>query len=236
MILIFLAGRAAERRCVRGGGPGWKRVRSFEEIRAYHEAGHAVFAAVLRNDAVLHLDITNRVDLGRGGICVHGKPASGYTREQALAGCERRLPSDYKTAIPLCSLLAAGSGWRGTLHVVRVLCAAADRITDMYWWHIAALGAELARRGEVSQEEIESFLPRTMDAATSADKPALAACGATHAPGETGPSNGRHLMLSCAVWPSPSICCLVQFRAHRGLRASRIGGHIVCLYNVYVAG
>ena len=25
---------------------------------------------------------------------------------------------------------------------------------------------------------------------------------------------------------------LVQFRAHRGLRASRIGGHIVCLYNV----
>jgi hypothetical protein len=41
----------------------------------------------------------------------------------------------------------------------------------------------------MNRQEIEGFLPRTTYAATTADKPALAACSATRAPGETGATN-----------------------------------------------
>jgi hypothetical protein len=54
---------------------------------------------------------------------------------------------------------------------------------------VTALAAELERRGAMSRQEIEGFLPRTTDAATAADKPALAACSATRAPGVPGTTN-----------------------------------------------
>ncbi len=69
------------------------------------------------------------------------------------------------------------------------MCGAADRITDTYWWHIMALGADLARRGEMSQQEIERFLLRATDSGNAGDKPALAACGATRAPDAPGTTN-----------------------------------------------
>ncbi len=180
-ILISLAGRAAERRCRQGGGPGWRRLRSSAEVKAHHEAGHAVFAAVLRDDDVLHLDIVERLDLGRGGICVHAKHGSHVTREEVLANTETKQPGDCRSAILLCSLLAPGSGWRATLRVARLLRDEADRLTNLHWLSIAELGAELARRGEMGQQEIERFLPRTTSAADSMIEPALAACGATGA-------------------------------------------------------
>jgi hypothetical protein len=105
---------------------------------AHHEAGHAVFAAVLRGDDVLHLDIIERPDLDRGGICVHARHGSQSTRGEVLASTETKQPGDYRSAILLCSLLAPGSGWRATLRVARLLRAEADRVTN-YWRHIAAL-------------------------------------------------------------------------------------------------
>jgi len=40
----------------------------------------------------------------------------------------------------------------------------------MFWWYIAELGAELARRGEMSQQEIESFLSRNAEAGIATDE------------------------------------------------------------------
>ncbi|MDR3719754.1 MAG: hypothetical protein P4K98_13225 [Bryobacteraceae bacterium] len=188
-ILISLAGRAAERRCRQGGEPGWRRFRSIAEVKAHHEAGHAVIAAVLWNDAVLYLDIIERPDLDRGGICVHAKPGSQLTREEVLANCETKLPGDYRTALLLCSLLAPGSGWQATLRVARLLRTEADRLTNVHWLRIAELGAELARCGEMGQHEIERFLPRTMGAADSTLEPAVAVCGATGASKMTTATN-----------------------------------------------
>jgi hypothetical protein len=52
----YLAGKAAERRALQGSAPGWRRWRMPEELRAIHEAGHAI-AQWARGDFVWKLSI-----------------------------------------------------------------------------------------------------------------------------------------------------------------------------------
>ena len=41
-VVVYLAGNAAERQALQGSAPGWRRWRTPEQLRALHEAGHAI--------------------------------------------------------------------------------------------------------------------------------------------------------------------------------------------------
>ena len=185
-VIGALAGPAAARRCLRGGEPGWRRVRSAASTLAHHESGHAVAAAVA-GLCPIHLDMVET--LGRGGVCVRVRPGVEVPPDRLREWLAIRAENDYRRATTLCTLLAGASGWRAVLHVTRQLRRQAEALVDTHWPYVAALAAELERRGVMSRQEIEGFLPRMKDAATTADKPALAACGATHAPGAAGATN-----------------------------------------------
>jgi hypothetical protein len=178
-IIVSLAGPAAARRCLRGGEPGWRRVRSAASILAHHEAGHAIAAAVA-GFCPIHLDLVET--LGRGGVCVRARPGVEVPPDRLREWLAIRAENDYRRATTLCTLLAGASGWRAVLHVTRQLRRQAEALVDAHWPYVAALAAELERRGVMSRQEIEGFLPRTTDAATITGKPALAACVAIYAP------------------------------------------------------
>ena len=185
-VIGALAGPAAARRCLRGGEPGWRRVRSTASILAHHESGHAVAAAVA-GFCPIHLDLVET--LGRGGVCVRVRPGVEVPPDRLREWLAIRAEKDYRRATTLCTLLAGASGWRAVLHVTRQLRRQAEALVDTHWLHVTTLAAELERRGVLSRQEIEGFLPRTTDAPTTADKPALAACSATRAPGAPGTTN-----------------------------------------------
>ena len=185
-VIGALAGPAAARRCLRGGEPGWRRVRSTASILAHHESGHAVAAAVA-GFCPIHLDLVET--LGRGGVCVRVRPGVEVPPDRLREWLAVRAENDYRRATTLCTLLAGASGWRAVLHVTRQLRRQAEALVDTHWPYVAALAAELERRGVLSRQEIEGFLPRTTGVATTADKPALAVCSATRAPGAAGATN-----------------------------------------------
>jgi hypothetical protein len=185
-IICALAGPAAARRCLHGGEPGWRSVRSTASIVAHHEAGHGIAAAVV-GFCPIHLDLVET--LGRSGVCVRARPGAEVSPECLQERLAERLESDHRRAVKLCVLLARTPEWRATLRVVRTLRRQAEALVDAHWLHVTALAAELERRGVLSRQEIEGFLPRTTDAPTTADKPALAACSATRAPVGTGAPN-----------------------------------------------
>jgi hypothetical protein len=181
-VIVRLAGRAAERRSLEGGRDGWSRFRSFEEIKAYHEAGHAVLLTALRGSTVLYVDILSRPELKRGGLCIAGHAGVDYTPEQLREDRDRKSPSDYKVAVQMCFLLAP-SDWRATLRVAKALRAETDRLVDAHWRSISSLANELAKRGAMNREEIEPFLPPRLDQPARAAT--VAACSATGAPETT---------------------------------------------------
>jgi hypothetical protein len=161
-------------------------VRSTASILAHHESGHAVAAAVA-GFCPIHLDLVET--LGRGGVCVRVRPGVEVPPDRLREWLAVRAENDYRRATTLCTLLAGASGWHAVLHVTRQLRRQAEALVDAHWLHVTALATELERRGVMSRQEIEGFLPRTTGVATTAHKPALAACDATHAPGQTGATN-----------------------------------------------
>ena len=54
---MLLSGRVAVRLALRGSEPGWRRFRSAQELRAYHEVGHCV-SALCSGRHVYELTIT----------------------------------------------------------------------------------------------------------------------------------------------------------------------------------
>ncbi|MBZ5586749.1 MAG: hypothetical protein LAQ30_32095, partial [Acidobacteriia bacterium] len=80
-VVVYLAGNAAERRALQGSAPGWRRWRTPEELRAIHEAGHAI-AQWARGDFVWKLSIMvdKNVRVGKSGY-MGGFSSAGITPE-----------------------------------------------------------------------------------------------------------------------------------------------------------
>lgn len=80
-VVVYLAGNAAERRALKGSAPGWRRWRMPEELRALHEAGHAI-AQLARGNCVWKLSIieNKNVRIGRSGF-LGGYSSAGMTPE-----------------------------------------------------------------------------------------------------------------------------------------------------------
>lgn len=160
--IISLAGKAAERRALRGTAPGWRRMRTRDEIRAYHEAGHAV-ARLCAGQYVWKLSIIPdaTVCIQETGISA-GYCAGGKTQEPT-GPMERpaRAETDLRRAARACLILAiteAPYGWRGALRIAHRLRAQAWELIDQHWPLVARLASELAERGEMNQHEIAGLL------------------------------------------------------------------------------
>jgi hypothetical protein len=161
-VVVYLAGNAAERRALQGSALGWRRWRTPEELRAHHEAGHAI-AEVARGCYPWKLSIiANRgVRIGKSGF-LGGYSSAGTTPEPpgaiklpAQMDCDLRLAA---RACQMLSLCEPPYGWRGAIRVAHRLQARTGDFVEQHWHLIALLAGELVRHEELEQAQIEAIL------------------------------------------------------------------------------
>jgi len=163
-VVVYLAGNAAERRALQGSAPGWRRWRTPEELRAFHEAGHAI-AQWARGDCVWKLSIIvdKNVRVGKFGY-LGGYSSAGITPEPpGPIELPPRLDCDLRRAARTCQMLSLWEppyGWRGAVRVGHRLRERTRELVDQHWHLIEALGGELARRQELDQAQIDAILKR----------------------------------------------------------------------------
>jgi hypothetical protein len=166
-VVMLLAGAAAARRSLRGSVPVRKRMSTADEVRAHHEAAHAV-ALWFQGLYVWELSILveGGVRVGKtavsGGRCVAGdtpKPSSPIERPE-------RMETDLRRAARICLVLALAeprNGWRPALRIAHRLRSRARDLVEQHWFLIERLAVELAKRRELSGAEVEKLLgPRGM--------------------------------------------------------------------------
>jgi hypothetical protein len=105
---------------------------------------------------VAHIDVMDRPDLGRGGLCLRSRDPFKALSEDDL---EKPSDSDYTQAVRLASLLAPQPGWRATLRTVRDLTRRTEVLVEGSWIYISVLAGELERRGSMDGKEIAEYLP-----------------------------------------------------------------------------
>jgi hypothetical protein len=161
-VVRMMAGLSAERRALQGSEPGWVRRRTRDELRAYHEAGHATAAWVF-GLYTYKLSIVRQpsVKVGRTGI-VGGFAHSG---ERPEAPTDYTLPAEMETDLRRAahdclalSLVDPSYGWRSAVRISHRLRAQTRALVDRHWYQIIALADELAKRKELGQAEIECVL------------------------------------------------------------------------------
>jgi hypothetical protein len=161
-VLICLAGKAGERRCRQGSEPGWVRWRSWDEIKAYHEAGHAVVAHLLGR-YVWRLSIVpdQSVKLQKTSY-VAGRCWSGYTAEASVEIPKRdRLETDLHEAARCCRILAlleAPYNWKAALRLAHRLRGRVRAMIAANWYLLSALAQALLSSRELDQAQIARFL------------------------------------------------------------------------------
>jgi hypothetical protein len=151
-----LAGPLAEKRALRGSGPGWVRSRTWEERVAYHEAGHAVAAAACR----LYVHSVSIIpDEDSGGRCLSSRSA------ELPDGPEKKLPPkkrrDHHKAACYAWLLTSFDDrpqWKSALATVRVLRRRTEEILERHWFVVMAVANALEHRKELDRAEIESLV------------------------------------------------------------------------------
>lgn len=166
--IVLLAGPLAESRSRRGSSPGWMRLRGPAELRAIHEAGHAIVAIRL-GFHVYSASVTPCPSQAVGYGCYSGgRILFGLTlhtsaipaRESVGAGLH-----DYQHAARLCYLLSGEADWRPVLRVARLLRVEASAIVDENWPAVISLSEVLALRGDLGQEEVDILSGKVAHAA-----------------------------------------------------------------------
>jgi hypothetical protein len=152
-ILISLAGKAAERRSLQGSDPGWRRLRSAEELIAFHEAGHAVVARAVgwhTYEINMRPDNGQRVETGAvvlaycsSGFTADPPPSNLQSGSPAAAKGSRNLWSDRHKAAYF-ALLEKGD-WRRAYRYLSELRLIADALVDANWLQVRCLAQELER-------------------------------------------------------------------------------------------
>ncbi len=161
-VVVYLAGNAAERRALQGSAPGWRRWRTPEELRALHEAGHAI-AQWARGDCVWKLSIIigKNVRIGKSGF-LGGYSSAGITPlPPGPIELPARMECDLRQGARVCQMLSLWEspyGWRGALRVARRLQARTRDLIEQHWYLVEMLAGELVRRQELDREQIEYLL------------------------------------------------------------------------------
>ena len=161
-VLICLAGNAGERRCRQGSEPGWVRWRSWDELKAYHDAAHAIAAHLLgrhvwRLSIVPDKSVTVQKTSYVGGRCW-----SGHT-PQAPAAMPKseRLETDLHEVARCCQILAIiepPHSWKAALRIARRLRGRVQAMIAANWYLLIALAEELLRCRELDRAQIARFL------------------------------------------------------------------------------
>jgi len=163
-VVVYLAGNAAERRALQGSAPGWRRWRTPEELRALHEAGHAI-AQWARGDCVWKLSIIvdKNIRIGKSGY-LGGYSSAGTTPEPpGPIELPARMDCDLRQAARGCQMLSLCEppyGWRGAVRVAHRLQTRTRNLIEQHWHLIEVLGGELVRHQELNQVQIEAILAR----------------------------------------------------------------------------
>ena len=172
--LISLAGKAGERRCQQGSEPGWVRWRSWDEVKAYHEAAHAVVAHLFGR-YVWRLSIVpdESVKVQKTSH-VAGRCWSGHTPEAPVEMPKRdRLETDLHETARCCQLVAlveSPHDWKAALRIAHRLRGRARIMIAANWYLLVALAQELLRCHELDQAQIARFLKdETRGSAVSPD-------------------------------------------------------------------
>lgn len=161
-VVVCLAGNAAERRALQGSAPGWRRWRTPEEMRAHHEAGHAI-AEVARGCYPWKLSIiaNKSVRIGKSGF-LGGYSSAGITPEPpGPIKLPARMDCDLRQAARACQMLSLCEppyGWRGAVRAAHRLQARTRDLVEQHWHLIAALAAELVWHQELDRIQIERIL------------------------------------------------------------------------------
>jgi hypothetical protein len=164
-VMISLAGKAAERRCLRASAQGWRRMRTADEVRAHHEAGHAV-AAVVHGQYVWRLSIIRdeSVRVQQTGISM-GHCIRGHTPEPpGLIKRSARADTDLHQAAKACLFLAIAEppyGVRAAMRIAHRLQVRTREMVEQHWPQIARLASELMERRELGSSEIERIVNRS---------------------------------------------------------------------------
>jgi hypothetical protein len=161
-VVIYLAGKVAERRAVRGSAPGWQRFRVRDELRAFHESGHAIAQwAGGRYPWKLSIRIDENVRVGKSGH-LGGYASAGTTPEPpGPIELPARLDCDLRLAARACQILSLCEpphGWRGAVRVAHRLRARSRDLVEQHWQLVVLLAGELVRHQELDQAQIERVL------------------------------------------------------------------------------
>ena len=160
--ICFLAGPAAGRRCRQGSAPGWRRYRTWDEVRAHHEVGHAlaghfcgrfIWELSIIEDRTVHLQKTGYA-AGHTWIGLTPEPPAEHPRRE-------RAETDFRLAAQACRVLTLVEppvDWRGALRIAHRMRAQARALIDGHWPLVMALAEELLRQRELNQSQIARFL------------------------------------------------------------------------------
>jgi len=160
--ITFLAGAAAARRCLRGSEPGWRRMRTADEVRAFHECGHALARRCAGEfNWALSIIPDDGVRLGKNGFA--GGFSWGGLTPEPLGPIERpaRIDTDFREAARIClalSLVEPAPGVRAAILVGNRLRAKTRALVEKEWPLIARLAAELVEHRELGGAEIQRIL------------------------------------------------------------------------------
>ena len=157
--IISAAGLVAGRRCLQGE-PGWRRVRSRAEIKAYHEAAHAVVALAL--DKTPWLATIVGVPGVNDGYVLFRPPHS----ESDPWGGARKSPHDAEVVREKVRALSLTG--RKPLAIIRALRAETGRLLEEHWALVVLLAGELLKRQTLSRDEISAILGRHLKSSISA--------------------------------------------------------------------
>jgi hypothetical protein len=161
-VVISFAGKMAERRALQGSAPGWRRWRDRDELRAFHEAGHAIAQRAAGRYLWRLSILTNKnVRVGMAGT-LGGYASAGFTPEPpGPEELPERLDCDLRSAARACQILSLCEqphGWRGALRAARRLRERSRNIIEQHWQLVVLLAGELHRRQELDRGQIESVL------------------------------------------------------------------------------
>ena len=184
-LIVLLAGQAAEKLASRGSGRGWVRLRTDVELRAFHEAGHAI-AGVVAGRTVYRLtvipDPLREVGpSGRyisAGLCLWSEPDLSAERR-----VKRTVESDRTGAARLAMAWATPlqkPQWKYALQVIREYRLKAEAMLSACWPIVTKLAIELEQRGTLTADEIAAITGRVAQPAGRGFSPMKGLLAAAH--------------------------------------------------------
>lgn len=169
--LALLAGDRGVQRARRGSEPVWERWLSRDEVRSFHEVGHAVVACAV-GFIVYEISIVERRDIRVGTGYSDGVTAYSDAEERPPQRPYTEAASDEEQLRPLLYCLA-GAVEENVPRTRQLLEDEVDAILEANWLRICTCASELCREKTLRQARIKELL-------SSATNPRTAEIGGGH--------------------------------------------------------